>query len=142
MRLVRTATVTLMAQMILTGCSTQQIAQFETNVASSRCAKFGGYAKGSEAHRQCVAADLAEVQQEKADSRAVLLGVASASAEVWSAEQQGRAAASANSAPYGHRVYSLQSSWWNAGKRMCRYADGSILNVGNGTCPREVTASR
>ncbi len=70
-----------------------------------------------------------------------MFGVVGAAAQVEAAEQQGRAAAATNS-PYSNTTYRLTRSWWNAGKRMCEYNDGSILNVGYGDCPSTVTAPR
>ena len=121
-----------------TGCSTQQIARFETNVAANRCADAGLIA-GSGEHQRCVAAHLAAADQERATSQAVMLTVVGAAAQANAAEQEGRAAATSNS-PYGNTAYRLTRSWWSAGRRMCEYADRSILNVGTGDCPSAVTA--
>ncbi len=128
-------------QLSLAGCSTQQIARFESNVGAMRCTKFDGLAEGTPEHERCVAAYAAAAERERADTQAAMLGVAGASTQVWSAEQQGRAQAHSGATPYA-RPYRLQQQWWNAGRRMCQYADGSVLNVGTGTCPTEVPASR
>lgn len=128
-------------QLSLAACSTQQIARFESNVGAMRCAKFGELIEGTYEHQQCVADYSAVAEQERADTRAAMLGAAGAATQVWSAEQQGRAQAQVGLSAYA-RVYRLREQWWNAGKRMCQYADGSILNVGTGSCPAEVTASR
>lgn len=124
----------------VTGCSTQQIARFEANVATSRCAD-AGLMEGSPQHQQCVAAYLAAADQERATNQAVMLGIVGAAAQANAAEQQGRAATASNSA-YGSTSYRLTRSWWDAGRRMCGYSDGSILNVGNGDCPANVNAPR
>lgn len=124
---------------LISGCSSQQIARFEAKVGTMRCAKEGLVEGGAE-HRDCVAAYTDAADRERTDTRAALLGVVGASTQVWSAEQQGRAAA-AKTVPPGYRAYRLTKAWWDAGKRMCQYADGSVLNVGNATCPAELTAS-
>ena len=123
-----------------TGCSTQQIARFETNVATNRCAD-AGMVEGSAEHQRCVAAHLAAADQERATSQAVMLTVVGAAAQANTAEQEGRAAAASGS-PYESTAYRLTRSWWSAGARMCEYADRSILNVGTGDCPSAVTAPR
>lgn len=139
---VRPLLAALMAmQLSLAGCSTQQIARFEAKVGAARCTQDSGLAQGTAAHQQCVAAYAAAAEQERADTRAAMLGVAGAATQVWSAEQQGRAQAQLGVSAYA-RTYRLRQQWWNAGRRMCQYADGSILNVGTGPCPAEVTASR
>lgn len=125
---------------LATGCSTQQIARFETNVAANRCAD-AGLVDGSVEHQRCVAAHLVAADQERATSQAVMLTVVGAAAQANAAEQEGRAAAASGS-PYGSTTYRLTRSWWNAGRRMCEYADRSILNVGAGDCPSAVTAPR
>lgn len=122
-----------------TGCSTQQIARFESKVATSRCAK-AGLAEGSAEHQQCITNYLGAADQERATNQAVLLGIAGAAAQARAMEQQGPAAASYS--PYGDTAYRLTRFWWNAGKRMCEYSDGSILNVGHNQCPASVTAPR
>lgn len=131
----------MVAQLSLSGCSTQQIARFEAKVGAARCTQDSGLAEGTVAHEQCVAAYSAAAEQERADTRAAMLGVAGAATQVWSAEQQGRAQAHLGTSVYA-RTYGLRQQWWNAGRRMCQYADGSILNVGTGPCPADVTASQ
>ena len=123
-----------------TGCSTQQIARFEANVATSRCTD-AGLAEGSPQHQQCVAAYLTAADQERATNQAVMLGIVGAAAQANAAEQQGRSVA-ATSSPYGTTSYRLTRSWWDAGRRMCAYSDGSVLNAGNGDCPASVNAPR
>ncbi|OJU60542.1 MAG: hypothetical protein BGO08_10110 [Altererythrobacter sp. 66-12] len=48
----------------------------------------------------------------------------------------------ANLPPPGYTTYRLRTQWWDAGKKMCQYADGSVLNVGNAACPSQVTGKR
>ena len=127
----------LFALVVASGCSTQQIAQFEAKVANSRCAK-AGLVEGSADYERCVASHLAAADQERATSRAVLLGVADGAAQVEAAKLQGRS----TSPSVSNTSYRLTRSWWKAGKRMCEYADGSILNVGQGDCPSTVSAPR
>jgi hypothetical protein len=135
-------------QLSLTGCSTQQIARFEANVGSMRCTKDGGLTEGTPDHQRCVAAYAAAAERERTETQAALLGVAGASTQVWSAEQQGRAQAAANAAqpqqrtpvrstaPQQHALVSQQTDLnWN---RTCRYADGTVIAVGQNQCPPSI----
>lgn len=149
MAAVRGSIAALMAmQLSLAGCSTQQIARFESNVGAMRCTKFGGLAEGTPEHQQCVASYAAAAEQERANTRAGMLGVAAASTQVWSTEQQGRAQAAANAqqpqlrqpvqsrTPQQHALVSQQTDPnWN---RTCRYADGTVIGVGQKQCPPSI----
>lgn len=139
----------LAIQLAFAGCSTQQIARFESNVGAMRCTKFGGLAEGTPEHQQCVAAYAAAAEQERANTRAGMLGVAATSTQVWSADQQGRAQAAAsarqpqqraavqNNAPQQHALVSQQTDLnWN---RTCRYADGTVISSGRKPCPSTIT---
>lgn len=132
----------LALQLCLAGCSAQQIARFENKVGAQRCVKDRGLAEGTVEHQRCVNAYAAAAQSERMEAQAALLNVAGASAEVWSAEQQGRANAQSNVPPPGYNTYTLRAQWWDAGNRMCQYADGSILNAGSATCPSKTTGPR
>lgn len=81
------------------------------------------------------------VQQQRAAENQAQLGFALGCIIGGGCPQQ-TALSQPGGAPYGYKTYRLRQSWWNAGKRMCQYADGSVLNVGSGTCPSEVSASR
>ena len=140
-----TSTAKLMAVLSLiaasaTGCSTQQIARFESKVATNRCSD-AGLPEGSPEHQRCVAAHLTAADQERATNQAVMLGIVGAAAQPNATEQRGRAAP-ASSSPYGNTSYRLTRSWWEAGRRMCEYSDGSVLNIGSGDCPASVNAPR
>jgi hypothetical protein len=124
----------------LSGCGTQQIARFEAKVGAARCTKDRGLAEGTIEHQQCVAAYRAAAADERADTQAALLDTLGATAQVWSAKQQAQAQARLFS--LGSQAYGLRQTWWDAGRQLCRYEDGSVLNVGTGSCPANVVASR
>ena len=134
---VRRLSATLVVMCVaLAGCSTQQIARFETRVGSTRCAQ-SGLAEGSAAHQQCVTAYAAAAEQERANTRAGMLGVLGVSTQVWSAEQQGRAAAV--STRDATTTYELRSDVLQDWEHICRYADNTVINSGRDRCPPSIT---
>lgn len=137
----------MVVQLSLAGCSTQQIARFESKVGAMRCTRDRGLAEGSPAHQQCVAAYSAAAERERAETRAGLLGAAGVATQVWSAEEQGRARAAVSAprstltyTPYTPAQQPLMSqqidSNWN---HICRYADGTEVNSGKNLCPPSIT---
>ena len=142
-------TALILLPLSLAGCSTQQIARFESNVGAMRCSKFDGLVDGTAEHQHCASAYAAEAERKRTESRAAILGVAAASTQVWSAEEQGRVRAPAidhqppqrapvpSNAPQQHGLVSQQTDLnWN---RTCRYADGTHVSVGQGQCPPSIT---
>ncbi len=75
----------------VSGCSTTQIAQFEAKVGAKLCAKDHGITADNPQFEQCVAAYSAGYAQERADTRALMLGALGVGAAVAAAKQQGQA---------------------------------------------------
>ena len=117
------------AGMALTGCA--------ASVAKNMCLK-SGWAEGSNEHQAC-ANNIR--QQWKTEARrdlaeALTLGVALAGAA-------GEAAYSAPASiiPPGS-PNRLQREWLDPKGRLCGYEDGTVLNIGSGSCPASFAAAR
>lgn len=144
----KSAFVIVAVQICVAGCSAQQIARFEAKVGTARCVKDRGLAEGTPAHDACVAAYAAAANRERADGRAILLGVAGAAVQVQAAQDQGRANALVPTSPRAanqsqpKNVNNLVSQTfdtdWNY---ICRYADGTEINSGKTLCPRSVASA-
>jgi hypothetical protein len=121
---------------VLPGCSTQQIARFETKAGSARCTKDHGLVEGTKPHQQCVAGYLAAAEEERANTQAGMLGALGVATQVWAAEQQGRANAAAS--PGSPVTYQLQSDTLQNWQHICRYANGTVINSGSERCPPSI----
>lgn len=75
----------------LTGCSTAQIAQFETKVGAKRCAIDHGITPDNPQFEQCVAGYIAGWEQEKAVNRAGVATALGVGVALRAAKEQGQA---------------------------------------------------
>jgi hypothetical protein len=104
------------------------------SVARKMCIK-SGYAEGSPQHQQCSTSLREQWKAEgRRDLQAMLVGgliVAGAAA----------APSQPSTAPtrLTHR-YALVREWWAPQGRFCQYANGSVLNMGNGFCAMNIEA--
>lgn len=129
----------------ISGCSTQQIANFESKVGAMRCVKDRGLVEGSTAHQECASAYAADAANERAQTQATMLGVIGAAAQVRAAQEQAIDSGSLTAGqpqsrsviqpavqPPNTLVSQILDANWNY---TCTYADGTKINSGKKLCP-------
>ena len=83
-------------------------------------------------------AQQAAVNQQQAQQGMASLGYALGCALAGGCATSTYEAPAQSSGAFGSQSYYLRSQWWDAGKRMCQYANNTVLNAGNNSCPETV----
>lgn len=133
-----------LATTLLAGVCATLLSGCAASVARNMCAK-AGLSEGSQEHSTCTSNLRArwktEAQSDLANAVALSAVVAGAAAEARYGGQP-QLQPQPRLLPMLTSTESLRREWPTPKGRMCSYANGTVLNVGNGSCPASIAAPR